>query len=239
MYVLYTDFQCLGQLLQTKQISKMIASFIGENKVFEKMYLTGELSLELTPQGTMAEKCAAGAAGVPAFYTPAAFGTIGKSYPKQGTKLLLTVYPVQTGDLPVRYNPDGTVALMSKPKETRTFNNKEYVMEESIFADYAFVKVHKADRMGNCQFRKAQNNFNEAMGKNAKVTLVESDHIVEVGEIAPEDVHLQGIYVSKVIKSTEGKQIEKTTFRKTPEELQAAGKLYLSDVSREKLLTCV
>ncbi|EPE26304.1 NagB/RpiA/CoA transferase-like protein [Glarea lozoyensis ATCC 20868] len=207
----------LGQLLQTKQISKMVASFIGENKVFEKMYLTGELSLELTPQGTMAEKCAAGAAGVPAFYTPAAFGTI-----------------VQTGDLPVRYNPDGTVAVMSKAKETRTFNNKEYVMEESIFADYAFVKVHKADRMGNCQFRKAQNNFNEAMGKNAKITLVESDHIVEVGDIAPEDIHLQGIYVSKVIKSTEGKQIEKTTFRRTPEELQAA--VGGGSTSRERII---
>jgi hypothetical protein len=103
-------------------------------------------------------------------------------------------------------------------------------MEESIFADYAFVKVHKADRMGNCQFRKAQNNFNEAMGKNAKITLVETDHIVEVGEIAPEDIHLQGIYVSKVIKSTEGKQIEKTTFRKNPEELQAAGKCHMCEV---------
>lgn len=130
---------------------------------------------------------------------------------------------MQTGELPVRYNSDGTVAVMSKPKETRTFNGKAYVMEESIFGDYAFVKVHKADRMGNCQFRKAQNNFNEAMGKNAKVTLVETDQIVEVGEIAPEDVHLQGIYVSKVIKSTEGKKIEKTTFRKNPEELKEAG----------------
>ncbi|RDL29916.1 Succinyl-CoA:3-ketoacid-coenzyme A transferase [Venustampulla echinocandica] len=207
----------LGQLLETKQISKMVASFIGENKTFEKMYLSGELALELTPQGTMAEKCAAGAAGVPAFYTPAAYGTI-----------------VQTGELPVKYNPDGTVAIMSKPKETRIFNKKSYVMEESIFGDYAFVKVHKADRMGNCQFRKAQNNFNEAMGKNAKVTLVEADHIVEVGEIEPENVHLQGIYVRKVIKSTEEKKIEKTTFRKNPEELkQAVG---ASSSNRERII---
>jgi 3-oxoacid CoA-transferase len=200
----------------------MIASFIGENKAFEKMYITGELSLELTPQGTMAEKCAAGAAGVPAFYTPAAYGTIGKfhSFPESQIKLTSAV---QTGELPVRYNKDGTVALMSKPKETREFNGKPYIMEEAIFGDYAFVKVHKADRMGNCQFRKAQNNFNEAMGKNAKITLVETDHIVEVGEIAPENVHLQGIYVTKVIKSTEGKQIEKLTFKKSPEELRNAG----------------
>lgn len=134
-----------------------------------------------------------------------------------------TASTVQTGELPVKYNPDGTVAVMSKPKETRIFNNKSYVMEESIFGDYAFVKVHKADRMGNCQFRKAQNNFNEAMGKNAKVTLVEADHIVEVGEIEPENIHLQGIYVRKVIKSTEEKQIEKTTFKKSPEELKQAG----------------
>jgi 3-oxoacid CoA-transferase len=118
---------------------------------------------------------------------------------------------------------------MSKPKETREFNGKAYVMEEAIFGDYAFVKVHKADRMGNCQFRKAQNNFNECMGKNAKVTLVEADQIVEVGEIAPENVHLQGIYVSKVIQSTEEKKIEKLTLRKSPEELKDAGRFSPSE----------
>ncbi|OKP13748.1 Succinyl-CoA:3-ketoacid coenzyme A transferase 1, mitochondrial [Penicillium subrubescens] len=196
----------LGQLLESKQISKMIASFIGENKVFEKMYLTGDLALELTPQGTIAEKCAAGAAGVPAFYTPAAFGTI-----------------VQTGELPVRYNKDGSVAEKSKPKETRVFNGKEYLLEESIFGDYALVKAHKADKLGNCQFRKSMNNFNEAMGKNAKFTIVEADEIVEVGEIDPENIHLQGIYVDAVIKSTEKKQIEKVTYAKDPSEMLAAG----------------
>jgi Acyl CoA:acetate/3-ketoacid CoA transferase, alpha subunit len=131
---------------------------------------------------------------------------------------------VQTGELPVRYNRDGTVAEKSKPKETREFNGKQYVLEEAIFGDYALVKVHKADKLGNCQFRKAMNNFNEAMGKNAKVTLVEADHIVEVGEIAPEDIHLQGIYVDKVIQSTEPKKIEKLTFAKNPNELLQAGK---------------
>ncbi|KAJ5654497.1 succinyl-coa-alpha-ketoacid-CoA transferase [Penicillium lividum] len=196
----------LGQLLESKQISKMIASFIGENKLFEKMYLGGELSLELTPQGTIAEKCAAAAAGIPAFYTPAAFGTI-----------------VQTGELPVRYNKDGSVAEMSKPKETRVFNGKEFLLEESIYGDYALVKVHKADRLGNCQFRKSMNNFNEAMAKNAKVTIVEADHIVEVGEISPEDVHLQGIYVDAVIQSTEEKQFDKITYAKDPSEILAGG----------------
>ncbi|KAL3426724.1 Succinyl-CoA:3-ketoacid coenzyme A transferase 1, mitochondrial 1 [Phlyctema vagabunda] len=187
----------LGQLLESKQISKMIASYVGENKTFEKMYLSGELCLELTPQGTMAEKCAAGAAGVPAFYTPAAYGTI-----------------VQTGELPLKHNSDGTVALMSKPKETRVFNNKEYVMEESIMGDYAFVRVYRADRLGNCQFRKAQNNFNEAMGKNAAFTIVEADQIVEVGEIPPEDIHIPGIYVKRVIEAKVPKGIEKLTFEK-------------------------
>ncbi|KAI4674640.1 uncharacterized protein J4E84_010510 [Alternaria hordeiaustralica] len=195
----------LGQLLETKQIGTMIASYIGDNKVFEQMYLKGQLSLQLTPQGTIAEKCAAGAAGVPAFYTPAAYGTI-----------------VQTGELPVRYNTDGTIAKMAPPKETREFNGKSYVMEEAIFGDYAFVKVAKADRLGNCQFRKAQNNFNEAMGKNAKMTIVEADEIVEDGEIAPEDIHLQGIYVKRVIKSTVGKEIERKVFWKSPEEQKKA-----------------
>jgi|TARA_R110002003_G_scaffold206_22_gene15876 3-oxoacid CoA-transferase len=129
---------------------------------------------------------------------------------------------VQTGELPVRYNTDGTIAVMAPAKETREFNGKSYVMEESIFGDYAFVKVAKADRLGNCQFRKAQNNFNEAMGKNAKMTIVEADEIVEDGVIAPEDVHLQGIYVKRVIKSTEPKQIERKVFWKSPEEQKKA-----------------
>jgi hypothetical protein len=148
---------------------------------------------------------------------------------------------VQTGELPVRYNTDGTIAKMAPPKETREFNGKPYVMEEAIFGDYAFVKVAKADRLGNCQFRKAQNNFNEAMGKNAKMTIVEADEIVEDGEIAPEDIHLQGIYVKRVIKSTVGKQIERKVFWKSPEEQKKAllegGKSYSNDTLRGRWLT--
>lgn len=115
------------------------------------------------------------------------------------------------------------MAERSKPKETREFNGKQYLLEESFFADYAFIKVHKADKLGNCQFRKAMNNFNEAMAKNAKITFVEADNLVEVGEIAPENVHLQGIYVSKVIQSTEEKKIEKLTFAKDPSVMLKAG----------------
>jgi 3-oxoacid CoA-transferase len=126
----------------------------------------------------------------------------------------------------VRYNRDGSVAITSKPKETREFNGKAYVLEESYFADYAFVKVHKADKLGNCQFRKAQNNFNEAMAKNAKITFVEADELVEIGELAPEEIHLQGVYVNKVVKSTEGKKIEKLTFAKDPNDMLQAGECF-------------
>jgi 3-oxoacid CoA-transferase len=129
---------------------------------------------------------------------------------------------VQTGELPVQYNTDGTIAKMAPPKETREFNGKAYVMEEAIYGDYAFVKVAKADRLGNCTFRKAQNNFNEAMGKNAKLTIVEADEIVEDGVIAPEEIHLQGIYVKRVIKSTEEKKIERLVHYKDPEEQKRA-----------------
>jgi 3-oxoacid CoA-transferase len=122
----------------------------------------------------------------------------------------------------VRYNTDGTIAKMAPPKETREFNGKSYVMEEAIYGDYAFVKVAKADRLGNCTFRKAQNNFNEAMGKNAKMTIVEADEIVEDGVMAPEEIHLQGVYVKRVIKSTEEKKIERLVYYKDPEEQKKA-----------------
>lgn len=199
------DGSGLGLLLQSKQIRKMIASYVGENKTFERMYLTGEIELELTPQGTLAERCRSGGAGIPAFYTPAAFGTV-----------------VQTGDLPLKHNPDGTVALYSKARDVKVFDNKSYVMEESIKGDYAFVKAWKADKLGNCQFRYAAANFNGAMGRNAKMTIVEAENIVEVGEIEPAAVHLPGIYVKRVIQSTTDKQIEKYTFAKEEGEADTA-----------------
>ncbi|KAJ9292906.1 hypothetical protein DTO271G3_8353 [Paecilomyces variotii] len=202
------DGSGLGLLLQSKQIKKMIASYVGENKTFERMYLTGEIELELTPQGTLAERCRAGGAGIPAFYTPAAFGTV-----------------VQTGDLPLKHNSDGTVALYSQPRDVKVFDGKSYVMEESIKGDYAFVKAWKADKLGNCQFRYAAANFNGAMGRNAKMTIVEAENIVEVGEIEPAAVHLPGIYVKRVIQSTKAKNIEKYTFAKEDgADMSALGK---------------
>jgi len=205
-----TDNSGLGKLLKTKQIRKMIASYIGENKTFETMYLTGEVELELTPQGTLAERCAAGGKGIPAFYTPAAFGTV-----------------VQTGELPLRNNPDGTAAEFSYPKDVKVFNGKSYLLEHSIDGDYAFVKAYKADKLGNCQFRLAAHNFNGAMGRNAKTTIVEAEHIVEPGEIAPEAVHLPGIYVKRVVQSTAEKNIEKYTWSKEGEEVDAGKKAAL------------
>jgi 3-oxoacid CoA-transferase len=203
------DGSGLGLLLASKQIKKMIASYVGENKTFERMYLSGEIELELTPQGTLAERCRAGGAGIPAFYTPAALGTV-----------------VQTGELPLKHNSDGTVALYSQPRDVKVFDGKSYVMEEAIRGDYAFVKAWKADKLGNCQFRYAAANFNGAMGRNAKMTIVEAEHIVEVGEIEPAAVHLPGIYVKRVIQSTEEKKIEKYTFAKEDEgaDLSALGK---------------
>ena len=192
-----TDKSGLGLLLQTGQIRKMVASYVGENKTFERMYLNGEIELELTPQGTLAERCRSGGAGIPAFYTPAAFGTV-----------------VQTGELPLRHNADGSVRTYAKARDVRVFNGKSYVMEEAIKADYAFVRAWKADRLGNCQFRLGAANFNGAMGRNAQMTIVEAEHLAEVGEISPASVHLPGIYVKRVVQSQTEKRIEKLIFTK-------------------------
>lgn len=212
-----TDASGLGKLLKTRQITKMIASYIGENKTFEQMYLTGAVELELTPQGTLAERCAAGGKGIPAFYTPAAFGTV-----------------VQTGDLPLKNKPDGSPDVYSYPKDVKVFNGKSYLLEHAIAGDYAFVKAYKADRLGNCQFRLAANNFNGAMGRNAKTTIVEAEHIVEPGEISPEAVHLPGIYVKRVIQSTAPKNIEKYTFAKDESDPEAKKALGTGDTAAKR-----
>lgn len=153
----------VGKLLMSKQISKMISSFIGSNKYFEQEYLAGNVSLQLTPQGTMVEKCRAGAFGIPAFYTPTGFGTA-----------------VQKGELVTRYekrDPNSKEAPKPKewadPKEVREFKGRSYILEESINADVAIVHVWKADEMGNCMFRYAASNFGAAFAKNARMTIVE------------------------------------------------------------------
>ena len=169
----------LGKLLETRQIKKMIASYVGENKEFERQYLAGELELEFTPQGTLAEKLRAGGAGIPAFFTKTGYGT-----------------------------------LVAEGKETREFDGEWYVMERSLRADVALVKAWKADKSGNLLFNKTARNFNPLAAMAAKVCVVEVEEIVEIGEIEPDQVHLPGIYVQRlVLNATPEKRIEHRTVR--------------------------
>ncbi|ARQ73698.1 MULTISPECIES: CoA transferase subunit A [Pseudomonas] len=169
----------LGQLLETRQIRKMISSYVGENKEFERQYLAGELELEFTPQGTLAEKLRAGGAGIPAFFTKTGYGT-----------------------------------LVAEGKETREFDGEWYVMERSLRADVALVKAWKADKSGNLLFNKTARNFNPLAAMAARVCVVEVEEIVEIGQIEPDQVHLPGIYVQRlVLNATPQKRIEHRTVR--------------------------
>lgn len=175
-----TDGFGLGLLLEDGRISRTIGSYIGSNKEYARRYLEGELTVEFTPQGTLAERMRAGGAGIPAFYTTAGVGT-----------------QVAEGGLPQRYNSDGTVAEVSKPKETREFNGRLYVLEEGIRADFSLVHAHKADRYGNLVFRKTARNFNPDAAMSGKVTIAQVEHLVD--EIDPDEVHTPGIYVDRVV----------------------------------------
>jgi 3-oxoacid CoA-transferase subunit A len=169
----------LGKLLETRQIKKMISSYVGENKEFERQYLAGELELEFTPQGTLAEKLRAGGAGIPAFFTATGVGTI-----------------------------------VAEGKELREFNGRTYVMEQSLVPDVALVKADVADTSGNLRFRLTARNFNPAAAMAGKVCVVEVEKIVEVGELAPDDIHLPGIYVHRIVlNASPEKRIEKRTTR--------------------------
>ncbi len=188
----------LGVLLDNKRIRRTTGSYVGENKEFERQYLSGELEVELVPQGTLAERLRAGGCGIPAFYTPAGVGT-----------------PVAAGGLPWRHNADGSVAKASPPKETRRFGDKEYVLEEAIRCDYALVRASIGDREGNLYFAKATRNFNPLCAMAGRITIAEVERLVEPGEIEPEDVHVPGIFVARVVEvGAEGKRIERVTTRK-------------------------
>ncbi|KAF8326861.1 succinyl-CoA:3-ketoacid-coenzyme A transferase subunit B [Cantharellus anzutake] len=186
----------LGLLLESGQLSKVICSYIGANKAFANMYLTGKISVELTPQGTIAERIAAAGRGIPAFFTPTGYGTA-----------------IQTGDLPIRFHPNGEVAIHGKKKEVREFNGRHYVLEEALHADYAFVRVWKADAYGNAIFRYTQQNFGGAMARGAKLTILEAEEIVPVGSLDPKHIHIPGIYVDRVVPAAAPKQIEIRTTR--------------------------
>ncbi|MCU4310743.1 CoA transferase subunit A [Acinetobacter variabilis] len=169
----------LGLLLETKQIKKMISSYVGENKEFERQYLSGELEVELTPQGTLAEKLRAGGAGIPAFYTATGVGTV-----------------------------------IAEGKDVREFNGKSYILEESLTADVALVKAYKADKAGNLIFRKTAQNFNPVCAMAGKVTIAEVEEIVEIGALDPDEIHLPGIYVNRIVLNTQPeKRIEQMTLK--------------------------
>jgi 3-oxoacid CoA-transferase subunit A len=169
----------LGVLLQNRQVKKVIGTYVGENKLFEQLVLSGELELELVPQGTFAERVRAGGAGIPAFYTPTGYGTI-----------------------------------IADGKETREFNGKPYVMEQALRAEFALIKAWKGDKWGNLMFRKTARNFSPMMATAADVTICEVEHLVEVGTIDPDQVHLPSIYVKRIFQGVEyEKRIERRTVR--------------------------
>eukprot|EP00919_Chromeraceae_sp_WS-2016_P017715 GHVR01042118.1.p1 GENE.GHVR01042118.1~~GHVR01042118.1.p1 ORF type:complete len:518 (+),score=94.30 GHVR01042118.1:60-1613(+) len=190
------DYYGLGTLLYTKQIKRMISSYIGENKEFERQYLKGELEVELTPQGNIAERLRCGGAGIPAYYTLTGAGTL-----------------VQEGGIPIKYSPTGEVEIKFPPRESKIFNGKEYLMEEAITGDIALVKAYKADTYGNLIFRGTANNFNADCARAAKVCIAEVEEIVEAGVIAPGDVRLPGVFVDYILKANKEKKLEKRTVR--------------------------
>ncbi len=194
----------LGVLLAERRISRVIASYIGENKEFARQYLSGEVEVELTPQGTLAERLRAGGSGIPAFYTPAGVGTL-----------------VSEGGIPWRYAPDGAVAIHSPAKPTAVFSTldgeREYVLEQAIRADFGLVHAAIGDRHGNLVFHQSARNFNPLAAMNARITIAEVDELVEPGEIDPEHVHTPGVYVDRIIQLTAHQSaerpIEKITVR--------------------------
>ena len=187
----------LGILLKNKQIVKMISSYVGENKEFERQYLSGELEVELCPQGTLAERVRAGGAGLPAFYTPTGAGTA-----------------VSDGGLPLKYAADGSVAKSSPKKEVREFGGRAYVLEPAITGDYAIVKAWKGDTLGNLVYNKTARNFNPGMATAARVTIAEVEELVQPGALNPDHVVTPGIFVRHVLQgAVYEKRIEKRVVR--------------------------
>ncbi|MBV9292175.1 MAG: CoA transferase subunit A [Frankiales bacterium] len=187
----------LGVLLYAKRISRMTSSYVGENKEFARQYLSGELEVELTPQGTLAERLRAGGSGIPAFYTATGVGT-----------------QISDGGLPWRYADDGSVAVASPPKETRRFGDRDYVLEEAIRTDFGLVHAAVADRHGNLVFHESARNFNPLCAMAGRVTIAEVDELVEPGDLDPDRVHVPGVFVQRVVHVPDAeKRIEKRTVR--------------------------
>jgi len=194
----------LGLLMKQKKIKKMYASFIGQNPIFEKSYLTGDMELELIPQGTLAEKLRCGGMGIPGFYTKTGVNTL-----------------VEEGGIPIKFGKDGDVEIYSMPKETRIIKNQKYLFEESIKGDYSFIKGWKGDTSGNIIFRKTARNFNLDAAGAGKVCIAEVEELVNPGELHPDHIHLPGIFVHKIFKGESyEKRIENLITKESREKSQ-------------------
>ncbi|MEV5901156.1 CoA transferase subunit A [Streptomyces sp. NPDC052127] len=187
------DGRGLGVLLAAGRIARVTGSYVGENKEFARQYLSGELEVELVPQGTLAERLRAGGAGIPAFYTPAGVGT-----------------QVARGGLPWRHAAGGgSVAVASPPKETRDFAGRPHILEHGITTDFALVRAWRGDRHGNLRFRRAAANFNPLAAMAGRITVAEVEELVEPGALAPDEIHLPGIYVRRVVQLTAAEAADK------------------------------
>lgn len=222
-----TDDWGLGLLLKAGQLRRIVASYVGENSEFARQYLDGELEVELTPQGTLAERLRAAGSGIPAFYTSTGVGT-----------------QVAEGGLPWRYDTDGAVAVSSPAKETRTFatpdGERPFVLERALICDYGLVRAWKGDRHGNLIYRSSARNFNPLAAMAGQTTIAEVEHLVEPGELDPDAIHTPGIFVHRVVALTPeqaaDKRIEKHTVRQRdpgpPTEPAGAGSGPAGDRSR-------
>jgi 3-oxoacid CoA-transferase A subunit len=195
----------LGLLLNARRIARMTSSYVGENKEFERQYLSGELEVELTPQGTLAERLRAGGCGIPAFFTAAGVGT-----------------QVADGGLPWRYAADGSIAVSSPTKETREYDGRTYVLEPAIRTDFALVRAARGDRHGNLVFDQSARNFNPLCAMAGAVTIAEVEELVEPGDLDPDAIHLPGVFVQRVVALTPeqaaDKRIERRTVRPAQKE---------------------
>ncbi|KAJ5765284.1 3-oxoacid CoA-transferase subunit B [Penicillium odoratum] len=207
----------LSTLSQNGQLNRLILSYLGNNKVLEKKYLSGEIAIELCPQGTLAERLRAGGAGIPAFFTPTGVHTF-----------------IEEGKIPVRMDASGKILESGKPRETREFNGKKYLMETALTGDVAILRAWKVDEAGNCVFRYTTKAFGPIMAKAATLTIVEAENIVPVGSIDPNDVDLPGIFVDRIVPATDEKHIENKKLRETDSDVQSSTKSQ-AQIERERI----
>ena len=193
----------LGLLLSARRLRRMVASYVGENKEFARQYLAGELEVELTPQGTLAERMRAGGSGIAAFFTRTGVGT-----------------QVADGGMPWKYDSAVNVVVASPPKQTQVFDGLEYVLERAIVADFGLVRAWKGDRHGNLVFHDAARNFNPLAAMCGNTTIAEVEHLVDPGELNPNDVHTPGVYVQRVVALTPEQAADKRIERRTTRSAQ-------------------